>query len=226
MSENSEHEELTYIISHDFQEPIRMIGSYVKLLEKKYGNVLDDEAKDYINYAVEGVNKLRSMLDDLLKYSRLHKNKIMPVNFNVAESIKIALTQLAKRYHNESYSIIYEEDKIPEINADKNQVSQLFLNIIDNSLKFNRGPEKKVYIEAAKKDDATRFTVSDNGIGIDKQYHDKVFRIFQKLHSQTEYPGSGIGLAICKRIIDNHNGSIWIESDEGKGTRFCFILPN
>lgn len=226
MSENSEHEELTYIISHDFQEPIRMIGSYVKLLEKKYGDVLDDEAKDYIHYAVDGVNRLRSMLDDLLKYSRLHKNKTSPAEFRISESVKSALNQLAVRYKDGNYTVIYEEGKLPVIWADKSQVSQLFLNIIDNSLKFNLEEEKKVFIDAENTNEGILFSITDNGIGIDKQYHDKVFRIFQKLHGQTDYPGSGIGLAICKRVVDNHNGRIWIESGEGKGTKFCFVLPN
>jgi light-regulated signal transduction histidine kinase (bacteriophytochrome) len=226
VSENSEHEELTYIISHDFQEPIRMIGSYVKLLEKKYGEVLDDEAKDYIHYAVDGVNKLRSMLDDLLKYSRLHKNKTSHAEFSTIESVKSALNQLSLRYKEGNFSVIYDEKKLPVIKADKNQVSQLFLNIIDNSLKFNLETEKKVYINTELTNEGILFSISDNGIGIDSQYHEKVFRIFQKLHSQTDYPGSGIGLAICKRVIDNHDGRIWIESEEGKGTKFCFVLPN
>jgi len=226
VSESTEHEELTYIISHDFQEPVRMIGSYVKLLEKKYADALDDEGKEYINFAVDGANRLRLMLDDLLRYSRLQKDKITRANFKVSESIKSAVHQLSKRYHDGSYKIIYDEKKLPGINADKNQVSQLFLNLIDNSLKFNLEEEKKVFIDSEANEEGFRFNISDNGIGIDEQYHEKVFRIFQKLHRHDEFPGSGIGLAICKRIVDNHHGKIWVESDDGKGTKFCFTIPN
>lgn len=225
MSDNSENEELTYIISHDLQEPIRMINSYVKLLEKKYVTVLDDEAKSYISYAVDGANKLKIMLDDLLSYSRLRKDKTRKASFKVSDAIERAVKFVSKRHGDHDYKIEFDERNLPEIVADKDQVIQLFLNIIDNSIKFNLEPNKKVSIVAEKSASGFMFCVSDNGIGIDKQYHDKIFRIFQKLHSQSEYPGSGIGLAICKKVIENHDGRIWIEPVSEKGTKFCFIFP-
>ncbi|HEY3252122.1 MAG TPA: ATP-binding protein [Ignavibacteria bacterium] len=225
MSQSSENEELTYIISHDLQEPIRMINSYVKLLEKKYGSALDEEAKTYITYALDGANKLKIMVDDLVNYSRLRKEKTRKISFKVSDAIERAVKMVSKRYLDHDYEIEYNVTVFPEIVADKIQVIQLFLNIIDNSIKFNLESQKKVSIITEKSGDYFKFCVSDNGIGIDRQYHDKIFRIFQKLHSQSEFPGSGIGLAICKKVVENHNGKIWIESESGKGTKIFFTFP-
>lgn len=225
MSENIDQEELTYIISHDLQEPIRMISSYIKLLERKYDGVLDEDAKEYIHYAVDGANKLKLMLDDLLKYSRLKQENARKTRCELKEIIEISIKLLKERYDESYYKIIYNADSLPEILADKNQIIQLFLNIFDNALKFNRNSDKKIIVTFDNNLNNVKFCISDNGIGIDKQYHETIFKIFKKLHNHSEYTGSGMGLAVCKKIAEIHNGKVWFESESGKGTKFYVTLP-
>ena len=227
MSENSEHEELTYIISHDLQEPIRMVNSYVKLLERKYKNVLDEEAIEYIKFAVDGAGRLKSMLDDLLSYSRLRKENVKKSLFNISEVIDSVLKHLEKKHGSGIFEIICDKNTLPEIFADKKQLSLMFLNLFENSIKFNDDTNKRIFVTYDKNENNNiiEFCISDNGIGIDKQYHDRIFKIFQKLHNQTEYSGSGIGLAMCKKIVENHDGQIWIESEPEKGSKFYFSFP-
>jgi len=225
VSENTEHEELTYIISHDLQEPIRMINSYVKLLKKKYENVLDSEAIEYINFAAEGASRLKSMVDDLLSYSRLRKENLNKSKFRVYDIINMVIKHLEKNHGNGIFEINCDTNSLPEIFADKKQISLLFLNLLENSIKFNHESNKRINIKCDYKKNNLVFCIKDNGIGVEEQYHDKIFKIFQKLHGQTEYSGSGIGLAMCNKIIDNHDGEIWIESEPGKGSKFYFSIP-
>jgi len=221
-----DNEELTYIISHDLHEPVRMIGSYMKLLDRKYGNKLDKEANDYLKYAVDGANRLKAMLDDLLDYTRLKKEDVKLTNLNLNELLESVKVHLNTKHNGNDYEIKFNPGSLPEIKADKKQFALLFLNIIDNSLKFNKDARKEVIINVEKKDGDIYFCVSDNGLGIDEQYYDKIFKIFQKLHNNTDYKGSGIGLALCRKIIENHDGKIWIDSVPGKGTKVFFKLPN
>ena len=225
MSVNSDQEELTNIISHDLQEPIRMISSYMMLLEKKYAGVLDDDAREYIKYAVNGANRLKLMLDDLLRYSGIKQENTRKTSFSLKEAIDTAVLILKKRYDGNNFEIIYDGDSFCEISADRNQIIQLFLNILDNAVKFNRNSVKKVHLTIQKSKGSLTFCVWDNGIGIDNEYHEKIFKIFKKLHNHSEYPGSGIGLAICRKILEIHNGKIWVESKPGNGTKFYFLLP-
>jgi light-regulated signal transduction histidine kinase (bacteriophytochrome) len=225
VSENLEQEELAYIISHDLQEPIRMIGSYVRLLERKYEDVLDDDAKEYIKYAVNGANRLKLMLDDLLKYSRLRPESTRKVPVRIDEVIGKSIWELKKKYGDSHFEIIFDASLLPEINADENQIIQLFSNIFDNALKFNGNINKKIQLNFRRNQDSIEISVSDNGIGMDSQYLEKIFRIFKKLHNHSDYEGSGIGLAICRKIVDLHNGKIWIQSEPGAGTKVYIILP-
>ncbi len=174
MSENSEHEELTYIISHDLQEPIRMVNSYVKLLEKKYRNVLDEEAIEYINFAADGAGRLKSMLDDLLSYSRLRKENVKKSLFNISEVIDSVLKHLKKKHGSGVFEIVCDTKSLPEIFADKKQLSLMFLNLFENSIKFNQDTIKRIFVTCEKNvNNNIEFCISDNGIGIDKQYHER-----------------------------------------------------
>jgi light-regulated signal transduction histidine kinase (bacteriophytochrome) len=203
-----------------------MINSYVKLLERKYGDKLDEQARDYINYAVDGANKLKSMIDDLLNYSRLRKENLKSSNVKIPEILESAVKDVSEKHKDVSFKIEYDPSEFPEISADKYQISLLFSNLIDNALKFNHQPEKLVSVKMVNGSSDAVYCVSDNGIGIETEYHDKVFGVFQRLHSSSEYEGSGIGLALCRKIIENHNGDIWIESVPGKGTKIFFKLSN
>jgi light-regulated signal transduction histidine kinase (bacteriophytochrome) len=165
------------------------------------------------------------MLDDLLSYSRLRKENVKLTCVKIPEVLESVIGQLSEKHSGCNYEIKYNPDDLPELEADRNQISQLFLNLIDNALKFNHDPAKTVYINMVEDKDGYVFCISDNGIGIDGQYHDKVFRIFQKLHNTSDYEGSGIGLALCKKITENHNGNIWIESANGNGTKIFFRFP-
>ena len=224
MSENIDQEELEYIISHDLQEPIRMISSYVKLLERKYDGVLDGDAKEYIRYTVDGSNRLKLMLDDLLKYSRINPENSKKTRCELKDIIESATKILKSKYGDSGFKIIYDGDTLPEIVADKNQIIQLFLNIFDNALKFNMNSDKRIHITFSNDQNYLKVCISDNGIGIDNQYHDMIFKIFKKLHNHSEYTGSGIGLASCRKIVEIHNGKIWFESGSGDGTKFYFTL--
>lgn len=213
-------DELTYIISHDLQEPLRMITSYVQLLNKRYSDKLDDNARDYIRYAVDGSNRLKQMMDDLLTYSRIGRQDFRKVNFEPGDILEKVNKLLKVKYPSSAHKIKFAAQRQIEIHADKELVTKLLFNLADNSLKFNKNSEPEIIIEIKDDDDNWVFSVSDNGMGIDKDYHGKIFGIFQKLHNHEEYPGSGMGLAICEKIANIHNGKIWLDSELDKGTTF------
>jgi chemotaxis family two-component system sensor kinase Cph1 len=227
MDNGAELDKLTYIISHDLQEPLRMIKSYVQLLNKKYNDKLDEEAKEYIQFAVDGTNRLKLMMDDLLEYSRLGRNgiEVQPVKLKeISESI---VRSFKKKYAHGNYSITFGFDDTQEITADKALTSKLLHNFIDNALKFNISHSKSLNIEIGAEDEKDEWilSVKDDGIGIDKQYHEKIFLIFQKMSSNGEYSGSGMGLAICEKIAKLHRGKIWVDSELNKGAAFYYTIP-
>ncbi len=197
-----------------------MITSYVQLLQKRYADKLDDNAREYISFAVDGSNRLKRMMDDLLTYSRIGRPKLNPVQVNPAEIIDKVMKLISARYPagNHRINCLFPKDMI--ILADKDLVIKLFYNILDNALKFNNNIEQMIEIDAKENDNQWEFSIKDNGMGIDREYHGKIFGIFQKLHNHSEYPGSGIGLAICEKIVNSHKGRIWIDSDAGKGATF------
>ena len=213
-------DELTYIISHDLQEPLRMITSYVQLLNKRYSDKLDDNARDYIKYAVDGSNRLKQMMDDLLTYSRIGRQDFRKVLFEPVDIIEKVNKLLKSKYPTSAHNIKFAAPGQIKIHADKELVTKLLYNLADNSLKFNKSDEPEILISINDDDDNWLFSVSDNGFGIDKDYHGKIFGIFQKLHNHEEYPGSGMGLAICEKIVNIHNGKIWLDSELDKGTTF------
>jgi light-regulated signal transduction histidine kinase (bacteriophytochrome) len=221
---NAELEQLAYVSAHDLQEPLRMIASYLQLLAKRYKGRLDSEADLFIGYAVEGATRLKSLLQDLLLLQQIGKNSRPPAACNLSAIAARAIDGLRLRGHDKNAVLVY--DALPVVIGQEPELIQLFENIFDNSVKYARpdvAPEIAVSAERSGSEWTVR--IKDNGIGIDPQYLGTIFRIFQRLHSRSEYPGTGIGLAICKKIVEVHGGRIWAESEPGKGSTFCFTLP-
>jgi light-regulated signal transduction histidine kinase (bacteriophytochrome) len=220
---NGKLKHFAYVASHDLQEPLRMVSSFTQLLEKKYKDKLDQDANDYIKYAVDGAARMQKLINDLLLYSRITTRG---KEFEEVDTVKVfdqALLNLQQQI-TESGALITTEG-LPVLKADEFQLVQLFQNLIGNALKYKKKSElPKIHVSCILKDDVYEFSVSDNGIGIDMQYHDKIFIIFQRLHTKEEYSGTGIGLAICKHIAERHKGRIWFESKENEGTTFYFTI--
>lgn len=221
---NQELEQFAYVASHDLQEPLRMVTSFLALIEKKYGPLFDTKGKTYIEYAMDGAVRMRRIILDLLDFSRVGRNEEAPVKIDLMAVIE-DVKKLQKQAIEENHAII-ETDNLPQVIATKLSVEQVFNNLIGNALKYRKpdiNPEIKISANDIGK--FWEIAVSDNGIGIEKEYFDKVFVIFQRLHTKEEYSGTGIGLAIVKKIIDNLGGKIWLESEVGKGSTFYFTLP-
>lgn len=221
---NEELEQFAYVASHDLQEPLRMVTSFLSLLERKYDGQLDDKAKQYIHFAVDGAKRMRQIILDLLEFSRVGRirEELDHVNLNTILESVIALNK--ERIAETKAQIIYK--KLPTIESYETPVYQVLQNLISNSLKYHStNEEPRIEITIEDKEQEWLFSVKDNGIGIEPSYHAKVFQLFQRLHTKTEYSGSGIGLSLCKKIIEDLKGKIWIESEEGKGCNFLFTLP-
>ncbi|MCF6149664.1 MAG: PAS domain S-box protein [Candidatus Kuenenia sp.] len=220
---NAELQQFAYVASHDLQEPLRMITSYTKLLERRYKDKLDFNANEYIAYAVDGAMRMQQLINDLLAYSRVTSRgkEFEPVNCTevldrVIKNLKVAI---------EESNAIITHDTLPVVMADMSQLTQLFQNLIGNAVKFRGAAPPRVHISAEQKKREWIFSVTDNGIGIDPQYYDRIFVVFQRLHGKEDYPGSGIGLSICKKIVERHSGRIWLKSEPGSGATFYFSLP-
>ena len=220
---NDEIQQFTYITSHDLQEPLRTMASYAQLIERRYKGKLDKDADEFIEYMVDGTKRMKEMIQGLLEYSRAGTEETIQ-EFSADIAVNRALSSLQFAISECNAEII--RDKLPIINADERQITRIFLNLIGNALKFHKeGITPKIHISAEKKDNEDIFSVSDNGIGLEEQYSDKIFQVFKRLHAIGDYQGAGIGLAIVKRIISNYGGRIWVESELGKGSTFYFTLP-
>jgi light-regulated signal transduction histidine kinase (bacteriophytochrome) len=220
---NTELEQFAYVASHDLQEPLRMVASFTQLLGRRYRGKLDQDADEFIGYAVDGANRMQRLLNDLLAYSRVgtRGKPLGPTDCNVV--FKQARDNLAKAIE-ESSTVIFQ-DSLPVVAADEMQLLQVFQNLIANAIKF-RGPEPpQIRVTAARRDHEWVFAIKDNGIGIAPEHQERIFSIFQRLHHRSEYPGTGVGLAICKKIVERHGGRSWVESQLGKGSTFYFSLP-
>jgi signal transduction histidine kinase len=220
---NLELQQFAYVASHDLQEPLRMITGYTNLLARRYKGKLDPSADEFIGYAVDGANRMRVLINDLLTYSRVHsqQKKSAPTDCEMVLTHTLMGLQMAVQ---ESAAKI-SHDPLPTILGDDVQLTQLFQNLIGNAIKFRGADTPLVHIGCERRADCWLFSVRDNGIGIDPQHAERIFVIFQRLHHREAYPGTGIGLAVCKRIVERHGGRIWTESEVAKGSTFYFTLP-
>lgn len=221
---NAELQQFADVASHDLQEPLRMVASYVELLRNRYSGRLDDDADDFIAYAVDGANRMQHIIADLLAYARVGSRgkPFTPVDMN---EVLCKATDNLSRTIDETDTLI-SADRLPRVTADGSQLVQVLQNLIANAIKFRTAEPPRVYVGASRVDSEWQFSVSDNGIGIDPEYFERIFVIFQRLHGREEYPGTGVGLAICKRIIERHGGRIWVESEPERGATFYFSLPD
>ncbi len=220
---NKELEQFAYVASHDLQEPLRMVSSYTELLERRYGDKLDDKAREFIGYAVDGAVRMQRLINDLLEFSRVSTRgkALQPVDVTrvlgtVRANLSVAI---------QDAGALVTNDDLPTVMADETQLVQLLQNLIGNAIKFRGRDRPHVHVGAQATATEWVFAVRDNGIGIAPEYFERIFVIFQRLHARDEYPGTGIGLAVCRRILDRHGGRIWVESEPGHGSTFYFALP-
>jgi light-regulated signal transduction histidine kinase (bacteriophytochrome) len=238
---NIDLQQFAYAVSHDLQEPLRTINTYIQLFQKRYPNQLDAEATEFMQFVVEGAHRMKKMIDDLLEYSRVstlsHAHALTDCN----QVFQQQLLYLLPSYEKNEARITCDE--LPTLIVDQVQIGQLFRNLLSNALKYRSAKPPCIHISAKriatpshkngkvtsswvnKADDTWLFAIRDNGIGIAPEFHERIFQIFQRLHTREEYPGTGIGLALCKRIVERHGGCIWVDSQFGAGSTFYFTLP-
>jgi PAS domain S-box-containing protein len=220
---NAELEQFAYVASHDLQEPLRMVASYTQLLSRRYRDRLDSTAEEFMDYAVDGARRMQNLINDLLTYSRVgtRGKEFAPTDCGKVLETAIANLQTAI----EENGAAVAQDPLPVVMADDSQMLQLLQNLVANAVKFHGAEPPRVHVSARRQAKDWLFAVRDNGIGIDSAHQQRIFTIFQRLHGKAEYPGTGIGLAICKKIVERHGGRIWVESQAGQGATFLFTIP-
>ncbi len=220
---NADLEQFAYVASHDLQEPLRMVSSFTQLLAKRYAGRLDADADKYIRFASQGALTMQAMIQDLLAYARLNSSVAAPRALRLDEALDAALLNLQAAL-GEARPLLRREP-LPSVRGDLGQLTQLYQNLLGNALKF-RHPERplELSVGAVEEGEGCRCWVRDNGIGLEPQYREQIFVLFQRLHARGDFPGSGIGLAFCKRIVERHGGRIWVESLPGEGSTFLFTL--
>ena len=220
---NAELEQFAYVASHDLQEPLRMVTAYTQLLAERYRGKLDQNADQFIGYASEGAHRMQVLIQDLLAFSRVGRNGSTSANVDFNAVVEDVLQTLSSAIQ-ESGAVVRRAG-LPTVWADRTQMAQLFQNLIGNAIKFCGEDPPVISIEAETTDQHWQFSVRDNGIGIAPEFAENIFVVFQRLHARTEYPGNGIGLAICKKIVERLGGKIWVESQAGRGSTFRFTVP-
>jgi PAS domain S-box-containing protein len=221
---NDELQQFAYVSSHDLQEPLRMVSSYTQLLAKRYKGRLDSDADEFIAFAVDGCNRMQGLIQDLLAYSRAGTSERELRKVPSENALQKALTNL--RIMIKQSGAVVTHDALPTVRADETQLTQVFQNLVGNAIKYRRAEDPRVHVSAARNDgNEWTFSVGDNGLGIDPQYFERIFILFQRLHGRDEFEGTGIGLAICKKIVERQGGKIWVESQPEKGSTFYFALP-
>ena len=221
---NRELQEFAYIASHDLREPLRTIASYAKLLQRRYEKQLDEKAGQFIHFMVEGATRMQNMIDDLLDYARIESSGKPFSQVDCAEVMKSVTNNLQVMIKERSAAVTAGD--LPRVTGDFTQLVELLQNLIGNGIKFNKQSCPAVHVSAQSNGREHIFSVQDNGIGIGQEYQERVFAIFQRMHSREEYEGTGIGLAVCKKIVQRHGGRIWLVSEPGKGSTFHFALPS
>ena len=219
---NAELEHFAYIAAHDLREPLRMITSFLQLLEKRYKDQLDQDANEFIDYAVDGAKRLNDMINDLLKYSKVTSTEPICLPVNLEKVLEDALINLIIPTEENNAVITY--DSLPKVHGDEKLLILLLQNLIGNGIKYNDKKTPKIHISSIKKDNQYIISVKDNGIGIKPEHLERIFTIFQRLHGKEEYDGTGIGLSIAQKIVHQHHGEIWVESEPGKGSTFYFTI--
>lgn len=220
---NAELEQFAYVASHDLQEPLRIVASYTQLLARRYKDKLDSDANEFIEFIVDGATRMQNLINDLLSYSRVGTRGQEFESNDLNKILETVINTLDLRIKDSTATVTH--DSLPTLPTDGRQMLQLFQNLIGNALKFQSDSSPVVHIGVVQLADEYLFSVRDNGIGIDSQYAERIFQVFQRLHGKGEYPGTGIGLAICKKIVERHGGRIWVESSPGTGSTFYFTLP-
>jgi len=220
---NQELEQFAYVASHDLQEPLRMITSYTNLLARRYAPQLDSDASEFMNFAIDGAKRMQVLINDLLTYSRVGTKGKALVTIDTDSVLEKTLTVLQVAIAETGAEVTH--DKLPPIQGDDVQIGQLLQNLIGNALKYRNENAPRVHISCREEGENWLFSVQDNGIGIDPKFADKIFVIFQRLHTKEAYPGTGIGLAVCKKIVERHGGTIWVKSEPGAGSTFYFTVP-
>ncbi|MDZ4678594.1 MAG: ATP-binding protein [Oligoflexia bacterium] len=221
---NAELEQFTNIASHDLREPLRTITTYLQLIERKNAKTLDQESLGYMNFTIDAAKRMRDLIDDLLSYSKIGREKLVLQKTNCNDILNNIKANLQTTITEKGAEITSEE--LPVINADPSFLSQLLQNLIANALKYSNGRKPNIQIKAEPSDGNWLFSVKDNGIGITRESYERIFKMFKRLHSTSEYTGTGIGLAICKKIVEEHGGRIWLESTVGEGSTFYFTMPS
>ena len=227
---NAELEQFAYVASHDLQEPLRKVASFCQLLEKRYGDKLDDRGTEYIGFAVDGAKRMQVLINDLLTFSRVGRLNTQATEVDLDAALDTAVSNMSTAIEESDATIVRPEAGLPGICGDRTLLVMVWQNLIGNAVKFRRdGVAPRIVIDCDQRvrDDEAEwiFAVSDNGIGIPQEFADKVFVIFQRLHGRDAYSGTGIGLALCKKIIEHHGGNIWVDTSNTEGTRICFTLP-
>ena len=221
---NQALQEFAYIASHDLQEPLRMVASYLQLLRGRYGGKLDADADEFINYAVDGARRMQSLINDLLEYSRVGTTSEPMRPTNLAEVLATAAVNLRATIEESGATVVVSA--MPTVLGDAGQLVQLMQNLVANAIKFHGDAAPEVHVDARRGSGEWDIVVSDNGIGIEPRHADRIFQIFRRLHAANEYPGTGIGLAICRKIVERHGGRIWVEPNAGRGAAFHFTMPD
>lgn len=221
---NADLERFVYVATHDLQEPLRMVSSFTQLLKKKYGKQLDEQAAEYINYAVEGAARMKKLILDLLEYSKFSSNREEFTETDMNSVLRDVSEKFSIEIVDSGAELIIQ--KLPIIHANTTLIKQLLENLIGNALKYHSTCKPVLKIDCKEEEDNFLFSVCDNGIGIDPKYSDKIFILFRRLHNDNDtYEGTGVGLAICKKIVELHRGTIWVESEQGEGSTFYFTIP-
>ena len=220
---NEELQQFAYVASHDLQEPLRKVASFCELLGAEYAEQVDEDGQQYIRYAIDGANRMKALIQDLLSYSRVESQGKPLQIIDANASLQMALENLETAI--EESSAVVTCDELPSIAADQAQFSHLLQNLIGNAIKYRGDRIPEIHVGVEKQEKETVFSVADNGIGIDPQFHERIFGIFKRLHGRGEYSGTGIGLAICKRIVERMGGAIWVKSGTNDGCTFYFTVP-